>query len=121
MQPPIEVSEKSVTRRGGIVQTFGLDVRVATLAVIVDVMAFSGDIVSAGLLYPVEILSALVLAVITYKMQKSLYGDDHDFALIKALIVGLLTAIPVPITGVIAAPGGLLGIIRLFRGKGRQA
>lgn len=104
-----------VARRGGFVQTFGLDIRVAILAVVIDFLAFSGDIVSLGALYVVEIGAAIVLTFITYKIQRAWYGDDHDSALIKALVIGLLTAIPVPITGIVAGPGGFLGLIHLFR------
>lgn len=106
---------KVPTRRGGFVQTFGLDIRVAILAVVIDFLAFSGDIVSLGALYIVELGAAIVLTLITYKIQRAWYGDEHDSALIKALIIGLLTAIPVPITGVVAGPGGLLGLIHLLR------
>ena len=52
-------------RRGGFVQTFGIDVRAAILAVIIDVLAFGGDIVSFGALYVVELGSAIVLTFIT--------------------------------------------------------
>jgi hypothetical protein len=101
--------------RGGFIQTFGLDVRVALLAVLVDFLVFSGDLISFGALYIVELVAAVVLGYITYKIQRSWYGDGHDSALIKALVIGLLTAIPVPITGVIAGPGGLIGFFNLFR------
>ncbi len=98
-------------------QTFGLDPRAAVLTVIVDLMANSATIISAGLLYEVELGAAVVLAFIVYKMQKNWYGDDHDSALIKALVVGLLTAIPAPVTPFIAIPGGAIGLLQLVRGK----
>jgi hypothetical protein len=101
----------------GLLGTFGLDPRVALLTVLVDLMANSATIVSAGLLYEVELGAAVVLAFITYKAQRAWYGDGHDSALIKALIVGLLTAIPVPITPLFAVPGGLIGLLGLFRRK----
>ncbi len=99
----------------GFVQTFGLDPRAAVLTVIVDLMANSATIITAGLLYEVELGAAVVLAFIVYKMQKSWYGDGHDSALIKSLVVGLLTAIPAPITPLIAVPGGAFGLLKLFR------
>ncbi len=106
-----------VARKSGIVQAFGLDVRVAILAVVVDFLVFGGDIATAGLLYPVELVASVVLGFITYRMQRAWYGDDHDSALIKALVVGLLTAIPVPVTVVIAGPAGLVGLLNPFRRK----
>jgi hypothetical protein len=102
----------------GFMSTFGLDPRVALLTVLVDLMANSATIVSAGLLYEVELGAAVVLAFIAYKAQRAWYGDDRDSALIKALIVGLLTAIPVPITPLFALPGGVIGLLRQFQRRG---
>jgi hypothetical protein len=99
----------------GFLATFGLDPRVALLTVMIDLMANSATIVSAGLLYEVELGAAVVLTFIAYKAQRAWYGDDHDSALIKALVVGLLTAIPVPITPLFALPGGVIGLLRLMR------
>ena len=101
----------------GFLATFGLDPRVALLTVMVDFMANSATIVSAGLLYEVELGAAFVLTFIAYKAQRAWYGDDRDSALIKASIVGLLTAIPVPITPLFALPGGAIGLFRLLRHK----
>jgi hypothetical protein len=119
--PPVHPSEVSgggpsmATR--GFAQTFGLDPRGAVLTVIVDLMANSATIISAGLLYEVELGAAVVLAFIVYKMQRSWYRDDHDSALIKALVVGLLTAIPAPLTPFVAIPGGAIGLLQLLRRK----
>ena len=96
---------------------FGLDPRVALLTVLVDLMANSATIVSAGLLYEVELGAAVVLTLIAYKAQRAWYGDDRDSALIKALVVGLLTAIPVPIAPLFGLPGGAIGLLRLLRSK----
>jgi hypothetical protein len=95
----------------GLAQTFGLDVRAAILTVFVDLMVFGGDAVSFGLLLPIGIGVACVLGFIVYRIQVKWYGDDHDSALIKAMIVALLTAIPAPLAPLVAIPGGLLGIV----------
>lgn len=116
--PPAQSTAHPVAAKG-FVQTFGLDPRAAVLTVIVDLMANSATIISAGLLYEVELGAAFVLAFIVYKMQKNWYGDDHDSALIKALVVGLLTAIPAPLTPFIAVPGGAVGLLQLFRRRSR--
>jgi hypothetical protein len=99
----------------GFAASFGLDPRVALLTVLVDLMANSATIVSAGLLYEVELGAAVVLTFVAYKAQRAWYGDDPDSALIKALVVGLLTAIPVPISPLFALPGGAIGLLRLLR------
>ncbi|MGD0503795.1 MAG: hypothetical protein ABSD02_13720 [Steroidobacteraceae bacterium] len=102
----------------GFAASFGLDPRVALLTVLVDLMANSATIASAGLLYEVELGAAVVLTVIAYKAQRAWYGDDRDSALIKALVVGLLTAIPVPISPLFALPGGAIGLLRVLRHRG---
>ena len=90
---------------------FGLHVSAAALTVIIDVMMFGGELVSAGFFFPLEIMAAVVLSFIVYRIQKHWYGDPHDSALTKALIVGLVTAIPVPLTPLIVIPGGLVGLV----------
>ncbi len=101
----------------GFAASFGLDPRVALLTVLVDLMANSATIVSAGLLYEVELGAAVALTFIAFKAQRAWYGDDRDSALIKALVVGLLTAIPVPISPLFALPGGAIGLLRLLRSR----
>ena len=105
--------------RGGVgfIQTFGLDIRVAILAVIVDTLVFGGTIVTFGALYFFEVAAGVVLGYITYKIQSNWYGDDHNAALIKGLVIGLVTAIPAPITWLFAVPGGTLGFLHMFRRK----
>jgi hypothetical protein len=104
-------------RRGGFIQSFGLDIRAAALAVLVDFLVFGATWASVFALYFVELGAGVVLTFITYKIQRAWYGDEHDSALIKALIVGLLTAIPVPVTGLFAGPTGLIGLAHLFLKK----
>jgi len=79
--------------------------------VLVDLLVFSGDTLSLETLLPLGIGIAGVLGFIIYRIQRHSYGDDHDAALTKALIVALVTAIPVPITPFFAIPSGLLGIV----------
>lgn len=104
----------------GLAQTFGLDIRAAALVVIVDLMVFGGSIVSFGLLVWLELVAAVVLGFIVYRIQRHWYGDDHDSALTKSLIVGLVTVIPAPLTPVIAVPCGLLGLVQMARGVTRR-
>jgi hypothetical protein len=100
-------------------QLFGLEIRSAVLMFGVDTLVFGGDVASLGALIPVAVGAAAVLGFIVYKIQRKYYGDDHDAALIKALVVGLLTAIPVPLGPVFAVPSGLIGIVNTVRRKWR--
>ena len=103
--------------KGDFVQTFGLDIRVVILAVMIDVMVGSIDLGSFMLFWFIELFAAVILAPITYKIQKDWYGDSHENALLKAAIIGLLTAIPGPFADFVAGPGGILGLIHAMRKK----
>ena len=108
--------ETVITARG-FGQLFGLDTRVAALTFVVDAMVFGGTVASGGLLLPVAVGAALVLGFVTYRAQRRWYGDDHDAALIKACILGLLTAIPTPLPAVLYVPSAILGALRLARAR----
>jgi hypothetical protein len=115
-QPPQAVP------RHGFLQTFGLDVRVAALAILVDNMVFGTTLFSLGTLYAIEAVAGFVLGYITYKIQRHWYGDGHDSALIKGLIVGLLTAIPVPLTSSIpVGSAGFLGLLHMLIPKRQKS
>lgn len=109
---------KSVSRFSGL---FGLDPRIAFLALIVDMMLNAGELVSAGLLLPVSIMAGAVLAYVTYRAQINWYGDDPESAKIKALILGLLTAIPTPLPEILYIPAGVIGLLRGFWRKESNA
>lgn len=104
------------TKPRGFAAAFGLDPRVALLMAIVDSLLFGGDALTMGLLIPMGIAVGVVLALITYKVQRHWYfKDDHESALIKALICGLLTAIPAPLGPFFSIPAGLLGIVKAVK------
>jgi hypothetical protein len=105
----------------GFIQNFGLDPRIAGLMLIVDLMLNAGEIVSMGLLVPFSIAAGIVLGYITYKAQMNWYGDDKESAKIKAIVVGLLTAIPTPLPAVLYVPAGILGLLRNARRKSAGA
>ena len=96
----------------GFAQTFGLHPAVAALAVTVDLMVFGAGDVTLGVGWFASIPIGAVVAIITYMAQKKWYGDDKESALIKALVVGLLTAIPTSLPGLVSAPMGILGLFR---------
>ena len=95
-------------------QLFGLDPRVAFLTLVVDMMLNAGDLASLGLLLPVSVAAGVVLGYVVYRAQINWYGDDKESARIKALILGLLTAIPTPIPEILYIPAGLLGLFHGF-------
>ena len=101
-----------------LAQIFGMEIRAAVLTVMVDLLVFAGDTFSLETLLPLGIAVAAALGFVVYKIQRKWYDDDHESALIKAMIIALLTALQVPITLLLAVPGGLIGIAgRFSRGK----
>ena len=95
-------------------QVFGLDPGIAFLTLIVDMMLNAGDLISMGLLVPASIAAGIVLGYVVYKAQINWYGDDPESAKIKAIVIGLLTAIPTPIPELLYIPAGLLGLFNRF-------
>ena len=95
-------------------QAFGLDPRIAFLTLIIDMMLNAGDLLSMGMLLPVSIAAGIVLGYVVYKAQINWYGDDPESAKIKAIVIGLLTAIPTPIPELLYLPAGLLGLFNRF-------
>jgi len=69
------------------------------------------------MLLPVSIMAGIVLGLIAYRAQISWYGDDKESARIKALALGLLTAIPTPLPELLYIPAGLVGLWHSFRRK----
>jgi hypothetical protein len=108
-------SQEPTHRKFG--QMFGLDPRIAFLTLIVDMMLNAGDVISMGLLLPVSIAAGAVLGYIVYRAQINWYGDDKESAKIKALIIGLLTAIPTPLPELLYIPAGVVGLFHSFRKK----
>jgi len=105
---------ETVRSIGRFSQLFGLDPRIAFLTLIVDMMLNAGDLLSMGLLLPVSVAAGVVLGYVVYRAQINWYGDDPESAKTKAIILGLLTAIPTPIPEILYVPAGILGLFHTF-------
>jgi hypothetical protein len=101
----------------GFGQAFGLHPIPALTTLAVNAMLFGGTVISMGTLAPIAIIVAAVLGFITYRCQQRMYGDDHDAALVKALAVGLITAIPVGLPAFLTVPSTVVGVIHTLRRK----
>ena len=80
-------------------------------------MLFGGELATLGAILPISIVSGLILGIIAYMAQRKWYGDDKDSAIIKALILAFLTAIPTPLPAILYVPSGIVGLIHKLRGK----
>lgn len=115
-QQPYPLTQRHNLAARGFAQMFGLHPAMAFLTVVVDTMVFSGDIISGGLLLPVAFGAAIVLGIVTFLFQRKYYGDENDAALVKSLIITLLSAIPSPIPYALFVPAGIVGLFRRKRG-----
>lgn len=97
---------------GGIAQMFGLHPTIALVTILVDLMVFGGTVVSVGMGWPVLAMAAGGLGYVTYKGQVNWFGDDVESAKIKAVIIAVLTAIPVPLASALAVFMGITGKFR---------
>lgn len=93
-------------------QAWGLHPGIALLTVILDTMLFGGQLATVEAIYPLVLVCAFGLGVVTFLFQKKYYGDDDQGALIKAIIVAGLTAIPTSLPGFITIPAGIVGFFR---------
>jgi hypothetical protein len=117
---PLPGDRTSVSTEG-FGQVFGLDPRVVVLTTVVDTMLFSGQLLTLGTSLPLSVPAGIVIGVIAYKAQRHWYRDDRESAIIKGLIVGLLTAIPTSLPGFLAIPSGVIGLVHILRRKKRDS
>jgi hypothetical protein len=96
----------------GVAQSFSLEPRIAMAVVGTDLMVNAVETLTLGLLIVLSLLAAIPLGIITYKGQRKFAGDDHETALIKGLIVGLLSGIPGPLPYLLFVPAGIVGFFR---------
>ena len=86
----------------------------------VDLMLFGKETATAFTTWPISVAVAVVLAFGVRYIQRELYGDSPKAALGKAIVVGVLTAIPTAIPGLATATGGTLGAAYLLLGGARR-
>jgi hypothetical protein len=115
-QPAIAYDHHLAKARG-FGQIFGIHPAIAFLTLVVDMMLFGGELATLGAILPISIVSGLILGIIAYMAQRKWYGDDKDSAIIKALILAFLTAIPTPLPAILYVPSGIVGLIHKLRGK----
>src|SRR5271165_337340 len=116
-EPMRQDHQQAARSARGFTQIFGLDPRIAFLTFVIDLMLFGGEVLTFGLLIPIALVAGIVLGFITYRAQMRWYGDDRESALIKGVIVGLLTGIPTPLPAVVYVPSGILGLIHVARNR----
>jgi len=62
-------------------------------------------------------VAAVGIGFITYRAQMKWYGDDSESAMIKAVMLALLTAIPTALPSFLYGTAGLIGLAHVLRRK----
>jgi len=119
IQSPLLLNHPAASH-GHFGQMFGLDPRITVLTLVVDAMLFGGSVVTLGASTLLSVPAGIALGFITYKAQRHWYRDDRESAIIKGLIVGLLTAIPTSLPGFLTIPSGIVGLVHLLPRKKRS-
>jgi hypothetical protein len=110
----------------GFGKIFGLHPGVAFFTIAANLMLFGGDGLAAlltvstgGAALPIVIFisaaAGAAVGYVTYLGQMRFNGDDQESAKIKALVTGILTAIPTRLPGILFGSVALAGL--LGRGK----
>ena len=101
-------------------QTFGLHPLTAMGLFVVDWMLFGEEVATAGVGWLVSLPVGVALGLIAILIQKRVYKDETAPAIAKGLLVGLLTAIPAPLSSFGILPLAGFGLIRILTSKQRQ-
>lgn len=102
----------------GLAQVFGLHPALALFVIIVDAMVSAVDVATLGISAPVLwLLASVFTGAIVFMGQKKWYDDDQDSALIKSLIVGVLTALPTPLPAFLTVPSAIVGAFQILRNR----
>ena len=101
-----------------LVQMFSLYPLLAFFIILMDAMVSAVDVATLGISAPVLwLISSLFSGVVVFMGQKKWGGDDRESALIKALIVGGLVALPTPFPAFLTVPSAVVGVVQTLRRK----
>jgi hypothetical protein len=92
----------------------------ATAVVAVDFMCFGGELTSGFLLAIVSILVAAMLVVPCTLVQRYAYKDGWLLAFGKAMVLGVLTAIPTALPSALTIAWGVSGAVGLAHRRARE-
>jgi phosphate/sulfate permease len=98
--------------RESFYQSFGLHPLVGFSLFTVDSVLFASEVASFEATWALSIPVGIALTVFSVLAQKRLYGDSWKAAFGKGILVGTLTAIPLPIASLTTLVGGIIGVGR---------
>lgn len=93
-------------------EQFGLHPIAGTGMILADLMLFGGELSTLGSFWIISAAVGLLLAVPSVFIQRYMYGDGWTGALVKSLVIGVLTGIPTPLPSLGTATLTGLGLIQ---------
>jgi hypothetical protein len=100
----------------GFSHMFELHPILALTAITTDCMVSAVDVASLGTTAPfLWAVAGVFVGITVFLGQKKWSSEDAQSALIKALIVGFLTALPTPLPSFLTVPSGVLGLVQTLR------
>ncbi len=90
-------------------QSFGLHPLVGLSLFTVDSVLFASEVVTLEATWALTVPIGFALTIPAILLQKRLYGDSWRAAVGKGLVVGVLTAIPLPVASLMTLAGSVLG------------
>lgn len=95
---------------GGFSQRFGLSPLVAFFTLGCDTILFGSELTGIGVLFSIPV--GAIVGYLSYLGQRRFYGDDHEAALVKGSMLGVLVALPSSIPAALYLPAGFLGMFK---------
>ena len=96
-------------------QWLGVDPKTALLTFIVSIVLHLPDVARTGFQIPIALAGGAAMGFAAYRAQIGWYQDEHPVALVKGVILGVLTALPTAIPAVFYMTAGALGLIHNIR------
>ncbi|UDQ96914.1 hypothetical protein AAEX28_07630 [Lentisphaerota bacterium WC36G] len=94
-----------------ILKSIGINPAVAFGFISLDMMLFSGEVVTLGLNVVLTAIIGFIFGFVAIFLQKYCYNDSWGAAIGKGVLLGLLTAIPTAVPSVVTGTLGVFGYI----------
>lgn len=114
-------STEPTSSRERLARALGLHPLVAFGMIAADWMMFGGEAGSGGVGIAITIPVAIALTIPCILIQRFSFGDAWGGAIGKGLMVGVLTAIPMPLGSPLTLAGGVMGLLGGSRKKAPAA
>jgi hypothetical protein len=115
--PPTGMSSHAMAARG-FAQLFALNPLLAIFVILLDAMESAVDVATLGISAPVLwLIGGIFTGIVVFMGQKKWGGDDQEEALIKALMVAFLVALPTPFPSLLTVPSAVVGTVQMLRRK----